>query len=76
MSVIPKRGAPSQMAYLTGFTDGWYEIADSQGQNAVRVEWDARKLPYLSVWQEWGASTDFPFWGKFYMVELEPISAV
>ena len=26
-SVIPDRGAPARVAILTGFTDGWYELA-------------------------------------------------
>ncbi|MGP3951287.1 hypothetical protein [Streptomyces sp. 7N604] len=75
-SVAPEPGAASQTAYLTGFTDGWYEITDARGRNALRVEWDAQQFPFLSLWQEWGASTDFPHWGKFYTVELEPFSAI
>jgi hypothetical protein len=76
LSVIPKPGAPSQMAYLGGFKDGWYEITDPGGrQTAARVEWDADKLPYLWLWQEWGASTDFPFHGQFYTVGFEPFSS-
>ncbi len=32
-------------------------------------------LPYLWLWQELGASTDYPWWGQAYVVGLEPFSS-
>ncbi|GAA4622588.1 hypothetical protein GCM10023196_015390 [Actinoallomurus vinaceus] len=70
LSVVPEPGAPSDIVYLTGFTDGWYEVAD-----ALRVEWDATVLPYVWMWQELGAWRDYPWWGRAYVVGLEPFSS-
>ncbi|GAA4511883.1 DUF4432 family protein [Nonomuraea ferruginea] len=73
LSVIPERGAPSDIVYLTGFETGWYEIVADIG---LRVEWDAEVLPYLWLWQELGATTGYPWWGRAYTVGLEPFSSM
>src|SRR5690606_8026674 len=49
LSVVPARGTPSDIVYLTGFETGWYEVTADLG---LRVEWDAGVLPYLWLWQE------------------------
>lgn len=73
LSVVPEPGSPSEIVYITGFTDGWYEISGDVG---IRVEWDATLLPYLWMWQEVGATTDYPWWGRAYTVGLEPFSSM
>ncbi|MEJ3745767.1 DUF4432 family protein [Actinomycetes bacterium KLBMP 9797] len=75
LSVLPPPGAPSDIVYLTGFTDGWYELRRPDDKAGVRVEWDAATLPYLWLWQECGDTTDFPWWGQAYVVGVEPFSS-
>ena len=43
-SIVPERGAPTRIAILSGFTEGWYELIHASGR-ADRVTWDAGKLP-------------------------------
>lgn len=71
LSVVPEPGTPSDIVYLTGFLEGWYEVAD-----ALRVEWDTEVLPYVWMWQELGAWRDYPWWGEAYVVGLEPFSSI
>lgn len=74
LSVIPAPGEPSDIVYLTGAS--WYEIVDpALGGAGMRVEWDARTLPYLWLWHELGATVDYPWWGRAYVVGLEPFSS-
>ncbi|MFC4118587.1 DUF4432 family protein [Nonomuraea zeae] len=73
LSVVQEPGSPSDIVYLTGFNEGWYEIS---GDIGIRVMWDAAVLPYLWMWQELGASTDYPWWGRAYTVGLEPFSSM
>ncbi|MFG1704835.1 DUF4432 family protein [Nonomuraea sp. M3C6] len=73
LSVVQEPGSPSDIVYLTGFNEGWYEIS---GDIGMRVEWDATLLPYLWMWQELGASTGYPWWGRVYTVGLEPFSSM
>jgi len=72
-SVVPDRGAATRVAIVGGFTDGWYEIAHASGR-ADRVSWDARKLPYLFVYGEFGGTDEEPFRGRFYSLALQPMS--
>jgi hypothetical protein len=72
-SVIPGRSAPTRVAILSGFTEGWYELAHTSGR-ADRVTWDARKLPYLFVYGEFGGTDEKPYRNQFYSLALQPMS--
>ena len=72
-SVIPERGAPARIAIVSGFTEGWYELAHAGGR-ADRVTWDARKLPCLFVYGEFGGTSEEPYRGRFYSLALQPMS--
>jgi hypothetical protein len=72
-SVIPDRSAPTRIAIVSGFTEGWYELAHASGR-ADRVTWDARKLPFLFVHGEFGGTDEEPFKGRFYTLALQPMS--
>jgi len=72
-SVIPDRGAPTRIAIVSGFTEGWYELSHASGR-ADRVTWDARKLPYLFVHGEFGGTDQEPFRNRFYTLALQPMS--
>ena len=72
-SVVPERGAPTRIAVLSGFTDGWYELRHANGR-ADRVTWDARTMPFLWLYGEFGATNAWPFHNRFYSLALQPMS--
>ncbi len=72
-SVIPERGAPTRVAIVSGFTEGWYELIHANGR-ADRVMWDASKMPYLFVYGEFGGTDEEPFRDRFYTLALQPMS--
>jgi len=71
-SIVPERGAPTRIAMLSGFREGWYELIHAGGR-ADRVTWDARKFSYLFVYGEFGATNETPF-NRFYSLALQPHS--
>src|SRR5262249_52607359 len=71
-SVVPERGAPTRVAVLSGFTDGWYEIRHANGR-ADRVTWDASAMPFLWLYGEFGATKAWPY-HRFYSLALQPMS--
>jgi len=73
-SVVPERGAPTRIAMLKGFTEGWYELIHAGGRSD-RVTWDARKLPFLFLYGEFGATNEAPFHNLFYTLALQPYSS-
>ena len=72
-SIIPERGAPTRIAILSGFSDGWYELIHASGR-ADRVTWDARELPFLWFYGEFGATNEAPYHNWFYTLALQPFS--
>ena len=72
-AVVPERGAPTRIAMLSGFTEGWYELAHANGR-ADRVTWDVHKLPLLWFYGEFGATNEAPFRDVFYTLALQPFS--
>ena len=72
-SVIPGRGAPTRIAIVSGFTEGWYELIHANGR-ADRVMWDAGQLPVLWVYGEFGATKEHPYRDRFYTLALQPMS--
>jgi hypothetical protein len=72
-SVVPERGAPTRVAILSGFTQGWYELIHANGR-ADRVMWDAGQLPVLFAYGEFGGSDAEPFRSRFYTLALQPMS--
>jgi hypothetical protein len=72
-SVMPGRGAPTRVAMLDDFTEGWYELIHANGR-ADRVMWDASKMPYLFVYGEFGGTDEEPFRDRFYTLALQPMS--
>ncbi len=76
LSQLPEPGTPSDWAYLSGFTDAWYEVNHPEKAIGMRVEWDAETMPYLWYWQEFGAPTGYPWYGRNYNIGLEPFSSV
>jgi hypothetical protein len=71
-SVVPERGAPTRIAMLSGFTDGWYELRHANGR-ADRVTWDAGTMPFLWLYGEFGATSKSPY-DRFYSLALQPMS--
>jgi len=58
---------------LSGFTDGWYELRHANGR-ADRVTWDARAMPFLWLYGEFGATNAWPYHNRFYTFTLQPMS--
>jgi len=74
LSRVPARGEPTEMAYITGLSEGRYAIADERGVG-LEVTWDLERFPYLWLWQELGRTSGYPWYGEAYLVGLEPFSS-
>jgi galactose mutarotase-like enzyme len=71
MDVLPPRGTASDLHYLEP-PEGWYRLTSSDRSIGVRVQWDLTTQPYLWLWQEYGATTGYPWWASEYLIGLEP----
>lgn len=76
-SAVPDPGTRSELFYISGFPGdtAWYEIVDPQSNIGMRVEWDSATMPYLWYWQEFGATSGYPWYGRNFNIGLEPSSS-
>jgi hypothetical protein len=78
MRILPDRGTIGEMLFLTGFAQdlAWYDVTPATGGPTCRVSWDGATMPVLWYWQEFGHSSDYPWYGRVYTVGLEPNSGM
>jgi hypothetical protein len=74
LSKIPPAGSPTEMAYLTDLKTGQYRVRNEH-RVGVELRWDLATFPFLWLWQELGETTDYPWFGRAYLVGLEPFSS-
>lgn len=67
----------SAMAYLTDFPDvGAIEVRNEPAGVGVRLEWDTTVMPYAWYWLEAGGTTGFPWYGRAYVLGIEPATSL
>ena len=76
LRLLPAPGTASELLYLTGFGDeGRYALQSAAHDLTFGLRWDATVLPYCWFWQEFGAITGYPWYGRHYNIGLEPFSS-
>lgn len=74
-SVLPERNFPSNVFTIYGFDQqAWYRVENEALRAGMKVEWDGAVFPYLWYWQEFGATREYPWYGRHYNIGLEPFS--
>lgn len=76
LSEIPPSGSGiSEMLFIKELEDCWYSIFDTKKSLGFGLAWDKKVFPYLWLWQEFNADTDYPWYGRTYSMALEPQSS-
>ena len=68
--------AISDMRYLAKLTEGWYRIENHQLGFGLKWNWDARLFPYVWLWRELFGSKGYPFYGRCFVVGVEPFTSI
>lgn len=75
LTAAPPVGSPSEMLYLHGFgPEGAYAVENRNLNLRATVRWDAAVQPTLWMWQESGATTGWPWFGRARVIGLEPFA--
>jgi len=61
---------------LTDFEAGWFSITSPTTGLSLRMEWDADVFPHAWFWQELHATEGFPWFGRAYVVAVEPANVL
>lgn len=75
---LPSPDAPREVfAALTDFDDdAWFTMINKDLDFGIRMDWDARVLPYAWLWQECHATTGFPWYRRAYAAAIEPANVL
>lgn len=72
-SVVPARNSGrATLAYLEGLAEGAFTIWNPALRLGVRVTWPLAVFPLAWLWQEFGATTGFPWFGEAAVMAVEP----
>lgn len=75
MSKMPPRHEhTTDFGVLCDLSEGYYELTNSKLDLSVGVAWDLRVMPYVWLWQEFQGLKDYPFYGRCYVMGVEPCS--
>jgi hypothetical protein len=66
----------SNLVYLSDLDDGWYSLVNEKTRLGFALRWDVRVFPYIWLVQEFCGTSNYPWWGKAYLVGIEPQSSV
>jgi len=66
----------SVLAYLSSFSSGWFALTNPRLRLGVALRWPLEVFPHAWLWQEAAATTTWPWYGRAYVVAVEPASTI
>ena len=64
------------MSYLTDLEEGWYALTNRNRQVGIGMSFDLNTFRHLWCWQNLGGEMEWPFWGRCYVMAVEPFSSI
>ena len=74
--VLPPSAQISNVVYLSDLEEGWSCLVNENSRIGVAMHWDLRVFPYVWLVQEYCGTSDYPWWGRAYLVSIEPQSSI
>lgn len=77
LDALPAEGERvARLGWLTDFEHAWVALRNPRLDLGVCLSWDATVLPNAWLWQEFNATSSFPWFGRAHVMALEPSSTV
>lgn len=74
--MLPREQAAYDMFLAAELTEGWVAACNPRLGMGFGMSWPLEMWPYLWIWQEFGGSTNAPWFGRAYALGLEPFSSI
>lgn len=74
-AVPPPNARECEMAYLLGLSDGWYALTNTNRKVGFAMKWDKEIFPVIWLWEVFGGSFGYPWYGRTYNLALEPFTS-
>lgn len=77
LSVIPGSNERwVEFGYLCDLEDGWYGLVSGAHGFGVGLAWPKKVFRYLWMWQELRGSFGYPWYGRCYVMAIEPFTSI
>ena len=77
LSVLPDSAERvTEFGYVSGLEQGCYRLTSVQHGFGVELAWPAAVFPYLWFWQELRGSFGYPWYGRCYVMAIEPFTSI
>ncbi|WP_052947581.1 DUF4432 family protein [Aneurinibacillus tyrosinisolvens] len=67
--------ACSDMLFATSYKEGWYALTNHRMGLGVGMVWPVEDFPHLWIWQDFGGTADYPWYGNAYTMAVEPFTS-
>jgi hypothetical protein len=65
----------ADLVYLTNLTEGWYAVTNQDMRVSFGMAWTLESFPYLWYWHDANGTAGYPWYGRGYVLALEPWSS-
>ncbi|GCL71928.1 DUF4432 domain-containing protein [Paenibacillus naphthalenovorans] len=65
----------TDMFYATAYKEGWYALTNRRMNLGIGMAWPVDDFPHLWIWQEFGGTKGYPWYGNAYTVVIEPFTS-
>jgi hypothetical protein len=66
----------TEFGYLTELEEGWYALSNPLLGVGFGLAWPKAIFPYVWFWQELRGSFGFPWYGRSYVMAVEPFTSI
>jgi hypothetical protein len=73
--LVPGMEARTHDTYTITPEASWYAIRNPRRDLGFAMRWDQAVYPHLWAWQVYGGMWDAPYYGRIYVLALEPFSS-
>jgi hypothetical protein len=77
LSIMPPASERvTEFGYLCDLDAGWYALTNDAAGVGFGLAWPERIFPYLWFWQELRGSFGYPWYGRCYVMAVEPFTSI
>lgn len=77
LSVVPPATERvTEFGYLGDLDEGWYGLTNPSLNAGFGLAWPKNIFPYLWFWQELRGSFGYPWYGRCYVMAVEPFTSI
>ena len=73
---LPSTEGITNLTYLTELTGGWYCFVNNKTKLGFSLCWNHEVFRHIWLWQEFCGTPHYPWWGRAYIVGIEPHSSI